>query len=52
VVPGSEYNKLPYWRVYSAQLHYAQNGQPGSFTIASMISWRGEWYIVHLARIA
>ncbi len=52
VLPGSEYNKLPYWRVYSAQIHYTDGGQAGSFTIASMISWRGEWYIVHLARIA
>ena len=52
VLPGSEYNKLPYWRVYSAQVHYTVGSQAGAFTIASMISWRGRWYIVHLARIA
>jgi hypothetical protein len=52
VLPGSEYNKLPYWRVYGAQVRYSVAGRPGSFTIASMISWRGHWYIVDLARIA
>jgi hypothetical protein len=52
VLPGGEYNKLPYWRVYGAQVRYSVAGRAGSFTIASMISWRGRWYIVHLARIA
>jgi hypothetical protein len=52
VQPGAEYNKGSYWRVYSSQVHYTVGGQAGSFTIASMISWRGEWYIVHLAHIA
>jgi hypothetical protein len=52
VNPGEEYNKGSYWRVYGAKLAYTANGAPGSFTIASMISWRGEWYVVHLARIA
>lgn len=52
VPPGAEYNKGSYWRVYSSVVHYTVGGQAGSFTIASMISWRGEWYIVHLARIA
>jgi hypothetical protein len=52
VLPGAEYNKGPYWRVYGAQVHYTVGGRAGSFTIASMISWRGRWYIVHLARIA
>jgi hypothetical protein len=52
VLPGAEYNKGPYWRVYGAQVRYTVGGRAGSFTIASMISWRGRWYIVHLARIA
>ena len=51
VLPGAEYNKGSYWRVYSSQVHYTVDGRAGSFTIASMISWRGEWYIVHLASI-
>ena len=52
VQPGSEYNKLSYWRVYGARVHYTLDGRPQSFTIASMISWRGRWYVVHLAKIA
>jgi hypothetical protein len=52
VLPGAEYNKGSYWRVYGAQVNYTLNGAARSFTIASMISWRGRWYIVHLARIA
>ena len=52
VQPGAEYNKLPYWRIYGTTVRYTVAGRPGSFRIASMISWRGHWYIVHLARIA
>ena len=52
VQPGVEYNKGSYWRVYGAQLRYTTaDGQSGSFPIASMISWRGEWYVVHLNSI-
>ena len=52
VPPGAEYNKGSYWRVEGSQGHYTVAGHTGSFPIASMISWRGHWYIVHLARIA
>ena len=48
---GGEYNKGSYWRVYNAALRYTAEGQAGSFPIASMISWRGEWYVVHLNSI-
>ena len=51
VQPGAEYNKGSYWRVYGAALRYSVDGQTGSFPIASMISWRGEWYVVHLDSI-
>ena len=51
ILPGAEYNKGSYWRVYNAQLRYTVDGQAGSFPIASMISWRGEWYVVHLNSI-
>ena len=27
------------------------NGQKKSFVVKSMISWRGEWYVVHLTSI-
>jgi hypothetical protein len=52
VQPGAEYNKLSYWRVYGTRVRFTVDGRPDSFTIASMISWRGRWYVVHLARIA
>lgn len=51
VQPGAEYNKGSYWRVYDSQLRYTVNGQARSFVVKSMISWRGEWYVVHLVEI-
>ena len=52
ILPGVEYNKGSYWRVYDSRVRYNVAGQARSFPIASMISWRGRWYIVHLAQIA
>ncbi len=46
--PGTENNKLPYWRVLNSKVRYSVNGQQKSFVVSSMISWRGEWYVVHL----
>jgi hypothetical protein len=51
IVPGVEYNKGSYWRVYGTRVTYTQGGQTRSFPITSMISWRGEWYVVHLGAI-
>jgi hypothetical protein len=51
ILPGTEYNKGSYWRVYGTVVHYELGGSPGSFEITSMISWRGEWYVVHLGAI-
>jgi hypothetical protein len=51
IQPGVEFNKGSYWRVYGATLTYQVDGHSGTFTVASMISWRGEWYVVHLASI-
>lgn len=51
IVPGVEYNKGSYWRVYGAEVTYSEGGQSGQFPIASLISWRGEWYVVHLNSI-
>ena len=48
VVPGVEENKGPYWRVYDTTVTYAIGRQQGSFTVTTMISWRGSWYVVHL----
>jgi len=46
--PGTENNKLPYWRVLNSKVRYSVGGQKKSFVVSSMISWRGEWYVVHL----
>ncbi len=51
VQPGEESNKLSYWRVYGTTLQYEVDGQTGSFPVTSLISWRGQWYVVHLGAI-
>ncbi len=51
IVPGVEYNKIGYWRVYGTTLNYAENGHAGTFSVTSLISWRGVWYVVHLGAI-
>jgi hypothetical protein len=51
VQPGAESNKLSYWRVYGSTLQYQVAGQTRSFPVTSLISWRGEWYVVHLGAI-
>jgi hypothetical protein len=52
VTPGQEYNKGSYWRVYRTRVRYrTAAGQEGSFGIFSLISWRGQWYVVHLGPI-
>jgi hypothetical protein len=48
IVPGVEYNKGSYYRVYGTRLTYEIGGKTKSFGIFSLISWRGEWYAVHL----
>ncbi len=51
IQPGVEYNKGSYWRVLDSSLVYEVGGVQRTFPVASMISWRGEWYIVHLSSI-
>jgi hypothetical protein len=51
VDPGEEYNKIGYYRVFGSRLHYAVDGAPHAIEIKSLISWRGEWYVVHLSAI-
>jgi len=52
VTSGQEYNKGPYWRVYGTRVRYRTvSGNEGSFGIFSLISWRGQWYVVHLGPI-
>jgi hypothetical protein len=48
VEPNEESNKLGYFRVYGSRLVYELDGKERSFELSSLISWRGEWYVVHL----
>jgi hypothetical protein len=45
---GACYNKVGYWNVPGARVVYRADGVTRSFGIASLISWRGDWYLVHL----
>jgi hypothetical protein len=45
---GSEYNKESYWRVLGSRVRYRVGGVSRSFIVQSLISWRGQWYVVHL----
>ena len=51
ITPGVEFNKGPYWRVYGSRLLYTAGGVERSLPVSSLISWRGEWYVVHLGAI-
>lgn len=51
VLPGVEYNKGSYWRDYGTVVYCRVGGEIRHFVITSMISWRGEWYVVHLGKI-
>jgi len=49
--PGVCYNAVGYWHVGGARLVYQQDGQLRSIGIASLISWRGQWYVVHFGAV-
>ena len=51
VYPGACANKIGYWHVPGARVVYRAHGQERSFGIASLISWRGVWYMVHLGAV-
>lgn len=47
--PGSEGNRLGYHRVLRSRLVVSLgDGSELPLELTSMISWRGEWYVVHL----
>jgi hypothetical protein len=47
--PGKEGNRLGYFRVLRSKLRFRlPDGKERSFELTSLISWRGEWYVVHL----
>ncbi len=51
VPPGYCYNSVGYWHINGARLVYESDGQERSIGIASLISWRGVWYVVHFGAV-
>jgi len=51
ISPGECFNKIGYFQVSGSRLVYEVRGRIRSFGIASLISWRGVWYVVHLGAI-
>ena len=51
VTPGVCANSLGYYEMPNARIVYRLAGHVSSFGIASMISWRGVWYVVHLGAV-
>jgi hypothetical protein len=51
VDPGACDNGVGYYEVPNSRVIYRQDGAVHSLGIASMISWRGVWYVVHLGAV-
>jgi hypothetical protein len=51
VAPGACYNRVGYYEVPNSRVVYREDGGIRSLGIASMISWRGVWYVVHLGAV-
>jgi len=51
VPPGVCENDVGYYEVANSRVVYSLGGVTRSFGIASLISWRGEWYVIHLGAI-
>jgi hypothetical protein len=51
VSPGACDNRVGYYEFPNSRMVYSENGVVRSFGIASMISWRGVWYVVHLGSV-
>jgi hypothetical protein len=51
VYPGYCYNSIGYWHVPGARVVYREGSQVRSFGIASLISWRGDWYVIHFGAV-
>ena len=50
ITPGMEENKGPYWRTLSTTITYrfTPSGPLRVQTVLCCISWRGQWYPIHL----
>ena len=51
IPPGACYNSTGYWHAPGTRVVYRQDGTTMSFGIASFISWRGDWYLIHLGAL-
>jgi hypothetical protein len=51
VPPGACENGIGYYEVPNSRLVYRVAGEVRSIGIASLISWRGYWYVVHLGAV-
>jgi hypothetical protein len=51
VPPGYCYNAVGYWHINGARLVYERYGAEHSIGVASLISWRGVWYVVHFGGV-
>ncbi|HXX66040.1 MAG TPA: hypothetical protein VEK07_02600 [Polyangiaceae bacterium] len=51
IEPGEEWNKIGYFRVFGSRLRYTVEDTEHTFDVKSLISWRGDWYVVHLSAI-
>jgi hypothetical protein len=51
IPPGVCDNQLGYYEMPNARVVYRTGSSVRSFGIASMISWRGLWFVVHLGAI-
>lgn len=49
--PGVCFNGVGYWHVAGARIVYRVHHQLRSIGIASLISWRGRWYVVHFGAV-
>jgi hypothetical protein len=49
--PGVCFNGVGYWHVAGARIVYREHHQLRSIGIASLISWRGRWYVVHFGAV-
>jgi hypothetical protein len=52
IPPGACDNSIGYWHVPGSRVVYEQGGATRSIGITSFISWRGDWYLVHLGALS
>jgi hypothetical protein len=48
IAPGACENRIGYWHVPGVRLVFHHSRSVQSVAVASLISWRGVWYVVHL----